>query len=93
MRQGTKLALTVIQNIIFIHYSSSAQERLDENLKALKAQVELKLSGDTPVASEGEIINYCSGCMIIMPSIHSRNLDINIINMVICKDMPSLWMC
>ncbi|KAL9983794.1 hypothetical protein ACROYT_G006024 [Oculina patagonica] len=35
-------------------FLAHAQERLDENLKALKAQVELKLSGDTPVASEEE---------------------------------------
>ena len=40
------------------YYPHSAQERLDENLKALKAQVDLKLSADkATVASEGKLLN------------------------------------
>ena len=34
----------------------SAQERLDENLKTLKDQVDLKLSGDMTVSAQGELL-------------------------------------
>ena len=35
-------------------YTCSAQERLDESLKILKAQVDLKLSEDVSVSEEGK---------------------------------------
>lgn len=41
-----------------MYYPHSAQERLDENLTMLKAQVDLKLSADkATVASEGKLLN------------------------------------
>ena len=36
--------------------SSSARERLDENIRTLRTQVELKASEDMHSTSEGEII-------------------------------------
>lgn len=50
----TTLSTETCYKFSFIVLAFSAQERLDENLKTLKAQVELKLSGDTLVVSEGD---------------------------------------
>ena len=62
----TKLSTESCGKFSFIILTSSAQERLDENLKTLKAQVELKLSGDTSVTLEGYQVTLLPWIIIIL---------------------------
>lgn len=62
----TKLSTESCCKFSFIILTSSAQERLDENLKTLKVQVELKLSGDASVTLEGYQVILLPWIIIIL---------------------------